>query len=236
MAGFLRTLARVGLVELDGEEAATASAPEVDDAAIESILAAESAVPLEPLPAATSATQGQLVAEGQPFEAIYESASVAPSKYPAEKLLRMLDGLRAMDPGTRKAAVLAMDAADDAWTLQDAVLDAQRKMRALERAALGIDQQMEAARAKAQADVSAQETYREQATASIRQQIADLEALLEKELRQVAEERARIQNSIESADLAASREKARLNAEAERLREVPTLFGAPAPAGGAAAE
>jgi hypothetical protein len=70
--------------------------------------------------------------EGIALADIFAAAGVPDSPYPAEKLLRLLDGLRAMDAGTRKAAVLAMDAADDNWQIGDCIADADRKISALD--------------------------------------------------------------------------------------------------------
>jgi hypothetical protein len=84
------------------------------------------------LPAAERRTLAGDAAGRHAFADIFAAAGVPDSPYPAEKLLRLLDGLRAMDAGTRKAAVLAMDAADDNWQIGDCLRDADLKISALE--------------------------------------------------------------------------------------------------------
>ena len=71
------------------------------------------------------------IEESRSFEVLYAERGVPASPFPAEKLLKLIDGLRAMEPAVRKAAVLAMDSADENWTIDDAALDASRKIRAL---------------------------------------------------------------------------------------------------------
>ncbi len=150
---------------------------------------------------------------------------MAPSPFPAEKLLRLLDGLKAMEPAMRRAAVLAMDAADEAWTIDDAVLDAQRKVSALEAADQYVQTALTQAEEAAAAELQTQDQYRERATSSIRQQVAELEQLLENELRKVAEERAAIQGRLELQRASAAIERQRLAEEANRLRTIGASFG-----------
>lgn len=236
----MRTLAKVGLVELEEDEltAAEAAEAEMSDDEARRIIAeasgrkgsgsaddtqpAEAAQrkpePLVELPPATT------IEEGQSFDAIYQAAGVRPSPFSAEKLLRLLDGLRVMDPASRKTAVRAMDAADDTWTIEDPIIDAQRKVGALEAGKRRLEEHVQEAATKAQGDLTAQAEYEKQATAEIRKQIAELEALLAREIQQVAEQRAKIQAQVEASKQAAARESARLDAEIERLAEITKLF------------
>ena len=125
MKGFMSLLARAKLVELSDEERIAAE------------LAAEAAAPADaapspPPPPPELPPSDCEIDKERGFDAIFGAAGVAPVPFPAEKLLRLLDGLRAMDATTRKMAVLAMDAADDNWDVVDCVADAQRKIAALE--------------------------------------------------------------------------------------------------------
>ena len=76
----------------------------------------------EPAPVLTEYAESDDVIEGRSFDDIFASANLPISPYPAERLLRLLDGLREMDEPTRKAAVRAMDGADDSWTMADPVI------------------------------------------------------------------------------------------------------------------
>lgn len=233
MSRFLKTLAKVGLVELDEPELETASEPEVvDEAKIAQILAAEEARAAQTQgPRGSTATQSPTgergAIEGRKFEDIYTGAQVPPSPFAAEKLLKLLDGLRAMDPATRKAAVSAMDAADDAWAIEDAVLDAERKSRALKQGAERIDALAKEAEERGRADVSALDDYVQKAADTIRGQIADLEKLLQEELQKAADKKAEIQGDVRSAREAAARERMRYEQEIARLQEIPAMFAQP---------
>lgn len=243
MSRFLRTLAKVGLVELNPDEAQAAAEREpgagpdeqrlarspTDVAAAAARAPARRNEPQAVVPPADAAS-GELpsgssaIVEGVSFEALYAGAEVPPSPYAAEKLLKLLNGLRAMDAATRKAAVLAMDAADDAWTIDDVLLDAERKCRTL---ALGIER-VEAQSAdvdqRVKGEMIALEQYTQQATETIRRQIAQLEALLHEEVQKAATRGAELQMEARAAREAAARERARYEQEIERLREIGRIF------------
>ena len=164
--------------------------------------------------------------EGGPsLESIYRTAGVPVSPFPAEKLLKMLEGLQALPPASRKAAVLAFDAADDNWSIADVILDAQRKSRALREEQVRLAEQLTGAEAQARADLEASAQYQEQATATIRQQIAELEAMLQREVQQVAEQKAAAQAALRAARDSITRQRALLDAEISRLGQIPVTFG-----------
>ncbi len=232
MSRWLNALAKAGLVELEGAEAAAAgggddpSAQDLDALLAESrslIDAVDGSPPAAaPPPQVIEPVQGLVdVQEGVPFAELFTSAGVAPSPLPAEKLLKILDGLKAMDPATRKAAVMAMDAAEDAWTAGDALLDAQRKMDALRKATARLEASASAAGTQAEQELTAQDQYKTKATEEIRRQIADLESMLEAELQAVADEKAAINARLAETRAACGRETARYEAEIDRLG---TLF------------
>ena len=253
MGKFLRTLAKVGLVELDEPEerpaepeAAAPPADQVDMAELDRIIASAGGGAEAPAqagaswqtgapPPGSSAQAGAgsaAIREGRSFDEIYTMASVATSSFPAEKMLRVLDGLKAMDPATRKAAVMAMDLADDEWSVEDSVLDAQRKMRALQSAAAALAERLSQEATRVAAELQARESYQQQATESIRKQIAELEVLLQQEIQKVAEEKSAIEAGLRAAREACERETARYRQELSRLQEILVIFaasGSPAP-------
>ena len=230
MGGFLRTLARVGLVELNEDERRASVTPEAEmsDEEARAVIRAAAQKPDDataPAPAAVELPKSESIVEGAALDTLYAEAKVKPSPFPAEKLLRLLDGLRVMDANTRKMAIKAMDAADDAWTLSDAVIDAERKVAVLDAGKRRLDATVAAEEQAARADLAAQARYQDEAGAEIKKQIAELEALLAREFEKVAKERACVENRVANAREAALRERARLDAEIVRLSEVTQLFG-----------
>jgi BMFP domain-containing protein YqiC len=109
------------------------------------------------------------------------------------------------------------------------VRDAENKIRALDQAGAALIDVVKRAEAQAKVDVEAQDRYQHEATSSIRKQIADLEALLTREIEKVAEERAGIQARLQRTKEACGRETKRFREEMARLQEIPGSFGAPTP-------
>jgi hypothetical protein len=213
---FLRALQKVGLVE--GNDEAESMPEPVMETAPESVAPEPPAAPALPVPTGP-------VVEQRPFEAIYAEQSVAASPFPAEKLLKILDGLAALEPTSRKAAVLALDAADDSWTIDDSLLDAERKVRALAAARGQLEAQARQALEQARDDIAARETRQQDAVTKVRAQIAELEALLEREVTRATEEKAALESAARSTKEACVREAARLDTEALRLKRVAEMFG-----------
>lgn len=134
---------------------------------------------------------------------IYAAAGVPGSVYPAEKLIRLLDGLKTMDDATRRTAVSAMDDADDGWTIQDPIADAAAKVRALQAHAQAVRAGVEQSDSETAALVS-QVKERETTTVNdIRQQIAELEGLMAREIARSAQDQ-----SVLEADARSKREHA----------------------------
>lgn len=167
---------------------------------------------------------GTGIAEGRPLDEYYALATVPASPYPAEKLLRVIDGLRALDAGTRKAAVLAMDAADDAWSIADVVLDAQRKIAVLTESQRRLQGELEAIGARTIEEQKKLDAYLTQATETIRTKILELEQKLQSETADVTAHKARLAAQVEAASASCAREVARLQIERDRLQEICSTF------------
>jgi len=224
MSKFLRVLQKAGLVEAD-------SAIDVPDSLESEVLAevppdVSAPEPSVPSTAVLSESESR-IEESRSFEVLYAERGVPSSPFPAEKLLKLLDGLRAMDPPVRKAAVLAMDAADDNWTIDDAALDASRKIKALNDTKALLVQQATSQAAHAQERLKAREQRQADALAAIRQQIGDLEALMQREVEKATAEKAALGAEVKSAQEASMRESTRLDTEIVRLQEVLDTFVAP---------
>ncbi|TDR47567.1 hypothetical protein DFR29_102227 [Tahibacter aquaticus] len=221
----MRALQKAGLVQLDEAE------QPVDEAAVPAsvsdVVMDTASADTPPAPVAEAAPQqplGELV-EQRPFEQIYADQAVAAAPFSAEKLLKILDGLAALEPPARIAAVRALDAADDAWTIDDALLDAERKSRALLGARSQLEQHARAALEQARAAVTERDQRQQDAVGRIRSQIADLEALLEREVTRATEEKSALENAARATKEACLREVARLDAESERLKRLAATFG-----------
>ncbi|MBK7765293.1 MAG: hypothetical protein IPI44_03860 [Sulfuritalea sp.] len=218
MKGIMNLLARARLVELSDDERLAAE-PGPDDVA--------TLVAAPPQPPPDLPPDNCEIEQDRSFEAIFAAAGIAPASFPAEKLLRLLDGLRAMDGATRKTAVLAMDAADDNWQVADCVVDAQSKIAALEGHKRHLAAQVMGTEQQTETRIAEIKTALESATTSIRQQISELEQLLEREVTKAAQASTNLEADLRGAREAAAREARRMDGEIERLREIPAQFATP---------
>jgi chromosome segregation ATPase len=216
MGGFLKALEKVGLVKVEGS---------VEGLRPEPVLDLEPSVPSPAKTKPVETQSGGAIVEGQPFESFY--AGLTASAYPAEKMLKLIDGLKAMDANTRLAAVKAMDAADDNWSLDDAVADARAKIAALTGQASAFTAQVTAIEKDTGAMIKALDKENDNAVSAVRKQIADLEALLARQIEKIGGSKAAAQNQLQAAREACTRETGRLHAEAARLNMLVDLFGAP---------
>lgn len=231
--GILKFLAAAKLVDLSDEEKMKLHGVEQVDEPIATSLGGEAAsVNPPPLPdtSGTGTSPPPIiyaaadVAEVKSFDDIFKSAQIPDSPFPAERLLRLLDGLRAMDEATRKAAVHAMDAADDNWTIDDSIIDAQRKIAALEDYQKALESQLTVNQQQVITEVADLKQAEESAVTEIRKQIAEMERLLTREIQKTAEQISSLEGGQKNAMEACEREVKRLQTEIERLREIPVQF------------
>ncbi len=130
---------------------------------------------------------------------IYARAGIEPALYPAERLLRLMEGLSAMDEPTRLMAIRAMDAADESWTMADPLKDAAAKVTALATHSDSIKQQLQQRELETQSLLSDVLAHQEKVVGDIRRQISELEALVARELSRSAQETATLQASLTAA-------------------------------------
>lgn len=192
-------------------DAGAPSAPRATDDAVDTAAVAE-------------ASRAIGVEEGLSFVDIYARQSVAEASFPVERLLKLVEGLRALDPTTRRAAIMAMDVADETWSMEQVLADADAKMAALR----GHQRQMQgAADGVVQANrerVAALESSRDARLAELRQQISALEAQIQDAIGSTAADVAKLQSESESNKAALLRETQRIDAHILNLQELAAQF------------
>jgi len=210
-------LEKAGLVRRDeeasdpGAEATYSGATPADDAPV--------AAPAEPaLPIAESTAMS--------LDDVYAAAAVPPSPYPAERLMRLMDGLKEMSDDMRRRTIEAIDAADDSWTIADPLRDARAKIAAIDRHLGTIRAGIAQAEAEAGARIDATRQRSEGSIADIRRQIAELEGLLAREVARGAEELAAIESTLRSSKEGAHREIDGLSRAAGALQGLVSQFDA----------
>lgn len=227
MKGMFDLLEKAGLVRRleDGQRPDTAAAGPAD--ADPEGSPTHEAPP--PEPAAAEPLPVDAPAAGLTLEQIYAAAGVPPSPYPAERLLRLIDGLKAMDDATRLTTIRAIDSADDSWSIDDPRRDAAAKVAAIERHAGAV----RASLAQTEQDTHARREQltqqQERTLADIRRQIADLEGLLAREIARGTQEHAALEAALQMQREAAERELAALSRTTAALNGLIAQFaGTPA--------
>jgi hypothetical protein len=155
---------------------------------------------------------------------IYARAQVPASLYPAERLLRLLDGLGAMDPGTRLMAIQAMDAADESWTIADPLADAAAKAQALAAHGQALSAQLQGFEADALARKEAVARREEKVLADIHKQMAELEALMAREVARAAKDNAALDGRLAQARAQTAGELMALNQLGQQLGGLAAQF------------
>jgi hypothetical protein len=214
MKGMLDFLEKAGLVRKDAsvEPASAVSQDSTNPAPGPEVV----------LPATTVGTGAPLN-----FDGIYANAGIAPSLYPAERLLRLLDGLSAMDEATRLMAIRAMDAADESWSIEDPLADAAAKVKALTAYAGQLQLNLQALARETQTRLDAVAARKEQVVGDIRKQITELEALVSRELARATQETATQETNLKAARDQAAQELAQIDEIGQRLQGLALQFGTP---------
>ena len=204
MVGFLDVLERTGFLK---------QAP--DAASAETVV--EPATPTAP-PVPVEESSGMTISQ------VYEAAGVPAAVYPAERLLRLLAGLKEMDPATRLTAIKAMDAADDSWSIDDPMRDAGLKAAALEAHANTIRAGIAQAEQETQAGLATSKERHEAAQANIRRQLDELNGLLAREIARGTQDGVALEAALQGKKEHATRELARLANAAGELRGLMAQF------------
>ena len=218
MKGMLDFLEKAGLVRNDVPEEQAAPAP-VSSATASQVIASPAGVALS----AAESSPGP--GDSLNLEEIYASGGVTPALYPAERLLRLLDGLSAMDDATRLMAVKAMDAADESWSIEDPLADAAAKTRALAAHAQQLQAGLQAMQTQTQSRLDAIAARQEQVVGDIRTQINELEALVSRELSRAAADIATQQAELKAAQDQTARALGEIAHLSQRLQSLSGQFG-----------
>jgi hypothetical protein len=218
MKGMLDFLERAGLVKQDKQPpdaAADVTPPR----------------PNTPQVAEAPTLEVPAVTDGEPldFSQIYADQGVPASIYPAERLLRLVDGLSAMDPATRLMAIQAMDAADESWSIDDPLADAAAKLGALTNHSEQLQLKLQEFQAQTQARFDAAAARQAQTVGDIRKQISELEALVERELARAAQETATREAELKAAQDQTARELGEIAQISQRLHSLAHQFVTPTP-------
>jgi hypothetical protein len=226
MKGMMNLLERAGLVQREDEAPAQDPLPQVPVAETSPLPASNLPSWLDPDGRGASAGSDRPLADatGMSLEQIYEQAGVSASTYPAERFLRLLDGLKAMDEAIRRQVIAAMDAADDTWTIADPLHDASLKIAAIDAHAANLRAGLGVAEQEAQTAVSGVQQRQESAVSEIRKQITDLEGLLARELARGAQESAALEAAFQSKKESAQRELEQLARSAGEFQALVAQF------------
>jgi hypothetical protein len=222
MKGILNFLEKAGLVKTDEPTAVPA---------LQQLPVGESTASAHPAPSAPDgpapATPVFEQTESAPLKLddIYASEGVSASVYPAERLLRLLGGLSAMDEATRQMAIRAMDAADESWTIDDPLADAAAKVRALAAHAQRLELSLQQQERETQGRLDAVSARQEQVVGDIRRQIAELEALVARELARAAQETAAQEASLQAVREHTARELEKITQASQQLQGLSLQFG-----------
>jgi len=225
MKGMLDFLEKAGLVKRDEPAALAEGVINLDlSIAVPGANLPAPATPSEPAPASPGTASN--VATALNLNDIYAAHGVGPAVYPAERLLRLVDGLSAMDEATRQLAIKAMDAADESWTINDPLIDAAAKVQALAAHGQAIAANLQQLEQQTQAHLDAVAQRQEKVVGDIRQQIAELEGLVARELSRSAQETATQQANLQAARSTIARDLAEVAQVSQRLQSLSNQFGA----------
>lgn len=216
MKGMMGFLEKAGLVRMDTPHEAAAPTPPPE------VPPPEAAAPPPP-PTDT------LIAAGPPLnlDDIYAQAGVPASLYPAERLLRLIEGLSAMDAATRLMVIQAMDAADESWTINDPLADAHTKVQALAMHSELLQLNLQALERDTRARIDSTTARREKVVGDIRQQVSELEALIAREVSRAAQDIATQEAQLQAAREHTAGQLASLSQLSQRLQQLSAQFGAP---------
>jgi len=159
------------------------------------------------------------IIEGVSFEEIYAMSGVQNSVFPIEKLIKLLDGLKAMTPEMQKAAISAMDSADDSWTIDDIRSDGNKKIQALHDFKQIKEEEQNAHFIEVENSITSANADNNEIVTNLRTQIADLQLQLDQTVAQTNENVVLLRNSLEDKKSSTQREVSRINEQILTLQK-----------------
>lgn len=229
MKGMLDFLEKAGLVTRDNPtEPGPSTLQDIDPTALPPASSTSTTTPLSDRPFDASVSTYTANAVPLNLDDIYANAGIAPALYPAERLLRLLDGLSAMDEATRLMAIKAMDAADESWTITDPLADAAAKLAALNAHGDALTRSLQQLELETQNQINSVTARQEQVVGDIRKQISELEALVSRELARAEQETAAHQANLNAAREQTAQQLGEITHISQRLQSLSRQFGASA--------
>ena len=182
---------------------------------------------LPPMPgeAILNASGAPEIPEGRTYDEIYHQAGVPACTFPVERLLATIAGMSHLRADAIPGVIAAMDAADESWTIQEVVSDAEHKIDALEVEKDRISSTAQQIEAQGRTDAGALDADMTATADRIKQAISALQDELHAKVADVATKKSEIDAKIQGAKDAANREAVRLDSEIGRLNRVPNTFG-----------
>lgn len=216
MSRLAKILEKAGLIEREASEAQDMPPPEPQVVIDER----PEPTPTPPTPRPSpmdNSDEDYVLPEGISTESIYQDAAIPACTYSVERLAKLIDGLKQLDPATQRAAVLAMDSADDTWAIEDIVEDAKKKIDALRKYSERTSGKAQQIQDRIRLDVQRLNGDKDKAIKDIQSQIADLQQLLEATGSKHAAEIAKLNSQAASAQQAADRERLRVSDQAKKI-------------------
>lgn len=170
-----------------------------------------------------------VIPEGLDVAEIYSDAGVSSSIYPYEKFVKLVDALAALDDSAKKAALAAMDAADDLWTAGDIASDLANKRAALVQYQRDIEATVVNLEVKANEAIANTKSQSDARVADMRAQIAALEQSIQDEFQATGQTIGELHAQLAANKSAGEREGQRIGAVVFRMTTIEkTYFSTPA--------
>jgi hypothetical protein len=236
MATLKKILEAARLIErADAPEELPADTGDTGDADIDAIIRRAARAEAAPAPPSSGGETGADSAsgpavspagieEGLAYADIYARQGLAEAAFPVERLIKLVEGLKTLDPTTRRAAIMAMDVADETWSMDQVLADADAKIAALRGHQQAMQSTAEAVVHANQQRIAALEGSRDSRVAELRQQIAALDAQIQDTIGTTAADVAKLQSESESNKAALQRETLRIDAHILNLQELAAQF------------
>lgn len=232
--GIMGALVRIGLMnyseedlsKMSPEQRAKATGTALDVSPVAEVVVAAPEPVSEPVGQVMAVET--LIPEGLDIADIYADANIGSSPYSYEKFVKLIDGLAALDDTAKKAALAAMDAADDTWTVGDISNDLAVKRAALVQYQRDIEATVVDLEEKATAAIAETKTQSDERVAAMRAQIAELEQNIQNEFQATGKTIGELHAQLAANKSAGERESQRIGAVVFKMTTVEkTYFSQP---------